>query len=102
MSFFYILYRNKTFQVALGIDERKLLDLVAAEYLLRLLKSCAFGSGNKVILGHDILYTDIIVVEKAYVAVGKNTDQLFTLAYRNAGDSILLHKGVCIVDIMIF
>lgn len=53
------------------------------------------------VLGHDLLDLDAVVLEEAQVAVGKNADELPVLADGHAGNLILAHDLVRVIDEML-
>ena len=99
--FFDVLYRYQALETPFLVDEGELLDLVRAEYLLRLLERRADRRGDEVILRHDLLDAHIVVLEELKVAVGDYADQTPRLDNRNAGDAELPHQFVGVVDVVV-
>ena len=97
-----ILYSDKSLKLVISVNYRELLDLMLSEYLLRVCKGCSLGSGNKVVLCHNVCDTNVEVNHKAHIAVGDYTDNaLLIVTYRNARNSELIHKGLSLVNIVV-
>ena len=72
------------------------------KYLLSLLKRCSDGSGDKVVLGHNLADLNVEIRHKTHITVCKNTDELSSLVTDgNTGDLVFLAEIFCVISIMI-
>ncbi len=74
-SLLYIFYCDKSFEITLLIDKRQLLYSALCQYLLSLLQSRTYGSGDKIFFGHAIADKLCHVSLKSQISVGDYAHQ---------------------------
>ena len=97
LCFFNILDRDKSFEYAVAVNQRKLFDLMLHKDLLCACEVCADRGGNKIILSHNVLdYYRVKVLDESEVTVCEYAHKLILLVNdRHARDLILAHKSIC-------
>ena len=81
---------DQTGQVAFGVDQRQLFDLVLGQQVVRVLLGDVGRTGDEVLAGHhfgDLQTVVILGCDEAHVAVGDDADELVVLVHdRQTGD----------------
>ncbi len=85
-----VLHGDQTGQVAFGVDQRQLFDLVLGQQVVGVLLGDVGRTGNQMLAGHHVGDLEVIVIlgsDEAHVAVGDDADELVVLIDdRQAGD----------------
>ena len=85
-----VLDGDQTGQVAFGVDQRQLFDLVLGQQAVRVLLGDVGRTGDEVLAGHDLGDLQTVVIlgsDETHVTVGDDTDELAVLVHdRQAGD----------------
>ncbi len=89
-----ILICNKADELAVGVDNGQLLDLVVLEDVGSLLEGCAERGCHEVLASHHLVDTAALVALEAEVAVSDDTYELAALVYHgNAADVVFAHHA---------
>ena len=94
---FDVLDGDQALQGKVVIHQRQLFDLVGAQDLFGVGKRGVDGSGDQVVLGHNLSAGTGEVFFKFQVPVGQNAHQAAVLADGDAGDAVFAHQlvGLC-------
>ena len=95
-ALFNVLDGDESLEVAVFIDQRKLLYLVLPEYLLSLCERSADRCGDQIFLGHHFANLLVVVCDEAEVTVSEDTNEFAVFNDRNAGYLVFAHKCVCV------
>ena len=88
-----VLDRDQALEVAVRVDDRQLLDLVAVQDLVRLVEGRPDGCGDEVARGHQRRDGLTRVRLEAEVAVGQDPDEhAGVVGDRHAGDAVARHQ----------
>ena len=102
IGLFDVLDRDEAAEFEIAVDDRELLDLVAAEDVAGFHERGADGDRDEVFLRHDVVDLHVEVGHEAQVAVGDDADEVaFVVADRYAGDLVLAHEFIRFVDIVL-
>ena len=81
------------------IHNRKLLDSMCTQNMLRLFERCPFQPGDQILLCHKLADRAGFICLKLHVAVRNNADQYSVIVYnRYSGNPEFTAQGICITE----